>query len=58
MANNKSFKIYAFVKEQDKHVHVATLSEKELDDLGDYGVEQLCKEHCQKHKLTFIDYAT
>jgi hypothetical protein len=58
VANNKSFKVYALVKEHDRHLHVATLTEKEIDDQGITGLEMLCKEYCDKHKLTFVDFAT
>ena len=52
-----AIKIYAVVKERENHLFVGTLTEREADDLGDYGVELMVREYCEKKSLTFVDYA-
>ena len=52
-------RIYAVVEEKEDHLFVASLTPREVDDMGDHGIEQMVQKWCgqQKPPLTFIDYA-
>lgn len=49
-------RVYAIVKEKDEQQYVTTLSDQELEDEGDLGIEQIVLAWCLKKKLTFVDY--
>lgn len=49
-------RIYAIVKEKDTEVYVTTLTDKEFEEAGDIGVEELVQAWCLRRKLTFVDY--
>ena len=50
-------KVFAIVKEHERRLFVTTLTDQEVEDLGDFGVEHLVSEWCTKKKLTFVDFA-
>lgn len=52
-------RIYAHVEEKEEVVFVATLNNREVDDMGDHGIEVMVRDWCKKQNppLTFIDYA-
>jgi hypothetical protein len=50
-------KVFAIVKEHERRLFVTTLTQLEVNDLGDFGVEHLVAEWCAKKQLTFVDFA-
>jgi hypothetical protein len=52
-----TYYIFAIVKETERRLLVTTLNEQEMDEQGDFGIEMLVLDWCQKKKLTFIDYS-
>lgn len=49
--------IYAVVKEHSEYQFVCKLSRRDIDDNGDYGIEQIVREWCNRNGLTFVNYA-
>jgi hypothetical protein len=53
-----TIRLHALVYEREQPVHFATLSEEEIEEEGELGLEMRAKEWCDKHRYTFIDLAT
>jgi hypothetical protein len=57
VARKKSFQVFAIVEEKEEQILVGSLSESEMEDMGDYGIELWVKKYCAKRGLTYVGYA-
>ena len=49
--------LHAIVREKDKPLFVANITEAEKESLGEFGMELMAQEWCEKHNYTFIDFS-
>lgn len=51
------YKIFAIVAGKEKPMFVTTLTQREYDEMGEFGIEHLVSDWCEKKSYSYIDFA-